>query len=195
MGIEFELKYKVDPAAQKNVREAFAGTEQTFSMATTYYDTPSGAFSARKCTLRRRMENEKSVCTLKAPTDGLGRREWETECDSIEAAIGLLCKLDAPQDLLALAEEGLLPICGARFTRIAKTLTYGQSVLELAMDTGVLVGADRQIPLCEVEVELKEGSQTDCLAFAHLLEERFGLLPEQYSKFRRALALYRGEEL
>ena len=92
-------------------------------------------------------------------------------------------------------EEGLLPICGARFTRIAKTLTYGQSVLELAMDTGVLVGADRQIPLCEVEVELKEGSQTDCLAFAHLLEERFGLLPEQYSKFRRALALYRGEEL
>ena len=34
------------------------GTEQTFAMATTYYDTLSGAFSARKCTLRRRMEND-----------------------------------------------------------------------------------------------------------------------------------------
>ena len=195
MGIEFELKYKADPAVQEKVREAFSGAEQTFAMATTYYDTPSGAFSARKCTLRRRMENEISVCTLKTPTDGLGRREWETECDSIEAAIEKLCKLGGPQQVLSLADEGLLPICGARFTRIAKTLTYGESVLELAMDEGVLTGADRQIPLCEVEVELKEGSQADCLAFARTLEERFGLIPEQHSKFRRALALYKGEEL
>ena len=195
MGIEFELKYKADPAVQEKVREAFPGAEQTFAMATTYYDTPSGAFSARKCTLRRRMENEISVCTLKTPTDGLGRREWETECDSIEAAIEKLCKLGGPQQVLSLADEGLLPICGARFTRIAKTLTYGESVLELAMDEGVLTGADRQIPLCEVEVELKEGSQADCLAFARTLEQQFGLIPEQHSKFRRALALYKGEEL
>ena len=195
MGIEFELKYKADPAVQEKVREAFPDAEQTFAMATTYYDTPSGAFSARKCTLRRRMENEISVCTLKTPTDGLGRREWETECDSIEAAIEKLCKLGGPQQVLSLADEGLLPICGARFTRIAKTLTYGESVLELAMDEGVLTGADRQIPLCEVEVELKEGSQADCLAFARTLEQQFGLIPEQHSKFRRALALYKGEEL
>ena len=195
MGIEFELKYKADPAVQEKVREAFPGAEQTFAMATTYYDTPSGAFSARKSTLRLRMENEISVCTLKTPTDGLGRREWETECDSIEAAIEKLCKLGGPQQVLSLADEGLLPICGARFTRIAKTLTYGESVLELAMDEGVLTGADRQIPLCEVEVELKEGSQADCLAFARTLEQQFGLIPEQHSKFRRALALYKGEEL
>ena len=195
MGIEFELKYKADPAVQEKVREAFPGAEQTFAMATTYYDTPSGAFSARKCTLRRRMENGISVCTLKTPTDGLGRREWETECDRIEAAIEKLCKLGGPQQVLSLADEGLLPICGARFTRIAKTLTYGESVLELAMDEGVLTGADQQIPLCEVEVELKEGSQADCLAFARTLEQQFGLIPEQHSKFRRALALYKGEEL
>lgn len=195
MGIEFELKYKATPQVLQKLSAAFSGQEQRFSMRTTYYDTPSGAFSARKCTLRRRMENDVSVCTLKTPGDGLGRREWEVACDHIEEAIEKLCKLGAPEEVLSLAKEGLQPICGARFTRIAKTIAYGKSVLELALDEGVLTGADRQIPLCEVEVELKEGTRESCLAFADGLAETYGLQPEESSKFRRALALYKGETL
>ncbi len=195
MGIEFELKYRANRQQQAAIRQAFAGEEEIYQMHTTYYDTPAGSFSARKCTLRRRMENQRSVCTLKTPGGGHGRREWEVECDSIEEAIEKLCKLGAPEDVLSLAKEGLLPICGARFTRIAKTLTCGQSVLELALDEGFLTGGDRQTPLCEVEVELKEGTQEDCLAFARQIAENFGLQPESGSKFRRALALYKGETL
>ena len=195
MGIEFELKYKADPQVLERLRAVFSGPEQQISMHTTYYDTPTGGFSARKWTLRRRMENDVSICTLKTPGDGFGRREWEVACGSIREAITELCKLGAPQEVLSLAAEGFLPICGARFTRIPKTVIYQGSVLELALDAGVLTGGDREMPLCEVEVELKEGSREACLTFAHSLAEEYGLQIEENSKFRRALALYKGESL
>ena len=195
MGVEFELKYGANRQQQAAIRQAFSGEEVCYRMQTTYYDTPGGSFSARKCTLRRRMENDVSICTLKTPAGGYGRREWEVACDTIEAAIEELCKLGAPEDILSLAREGLVPICGARFTRIAKTLCWEDAQLELALDEGILTGGGREEPLCEVEVELKSGSREACLAFAQDLSRKFGLQLEENSKFRRALALYKGETL
>ena len=195
MGVEFELKYRANRQQQDALRQAFAGEETRYQMQTTYYDTPTGSFSGKKCTLRRRLENGVSICTLKTPAAGYGRQEWETECDKIETAIDALCKLGGPKDILAMAEEGLIPICGARFTRIAKVITFEGALLELALDEGILTGGGREVPLCEVEVELKEGSREACLAFARRIEEDFGLTAEEKSKFRRALDLYKGESL
>lgn len=193
MGIEFELKYRATPQLLAQLRQALCAEETLYRMHTTYYDTPTGQFSARHCTLRRRMENDNCVCTLKTPTGGVGRREWEVDCDRIEDAIKKLCKLGGPENILLLADEGLVPICGARFTRIAKTVVMDGCVLEVALDEGVLTGADRQMPLCEIEVELKSGSERACVAFGTYLQQAYDLVPEEKSKFRRALALYRGE--
>ena len=60
---------------------------------------------------------------------------------------------------------------------------------ELALDRGVLTGGGRELPLCEAEAELKEGSREALVAFGLLLERSFGLVPERLSKFRRALEL------
>ena len=54
---------------------------------------------------------------------------------------------------------------------------------------GALLGGGREEPLCEVEVELKAGSEEAAIAFAGKLAEQFGLVPEKFSKYRRALAL------
>ena len=193
MGIEFELKYRATPQIQQAILAEIPGEEQQFSMQTTYYDTPAGALSSRHYTLRRRMENGTSVCTLKAPAPGGARGEWEVECGSIGEAVPILCKLGGPADLPALIAEGLEPICGARFTRIARTIDLPDCTVELAVDSGVLTGGGKEQPLCEVEIELKSGSQAVCVAFAEKLAEVYGLTPEPKSKFRRALALYRGE--
>ena len=193
MGIEFELKFQAAEEAQQAILAEIPGQEQTFSMQTTYFDTPSGALSFRHYTLRRRMENECSVCTLKIPAPGGARGEWEVECDRIEDAIPMLCKLGAPEELPALVAEGIEPICGARFTRIARTLELPDCTVELAVDKGILTGGGRELPLSEVEVELKSGEQAVCVAFAKKLAEVYGLTPEPKSKFRRALDLYRGE--
>lgn len=193
MGIEFELKYRASDSVLRRMRQQIPGAEQTFHMQTVYYDTAAGSFSRKKCTLRRRMENGKSICTLKAPAPGHGRREWETECDTIENALTGLLAQGAPEDILSMARVGLIPICGAAFTRIAKTLTYQGALLELALDSGVLTGGGREQRLGEVEVELKSGSQEACVAFAQALTRHYHLQPEPKSKFRRALALYKGE--
>ena len=72
-------------------------------------------------------------------------------------------------------------------------IRFQDSLLELALDQGVLIGGSSKLPLCEIEVELKEGNQADCLAFAEALARRYRLTPEPIGKFGRAIALYRGK--
>ena len=193
MGIEFELKYRADRQTQALLRREFPGDEAVYQMESTYYDTAAGDFSRQRCTLRRRYENGRSICTLKTPAAGHGRNEWEVECDTIEAAVSELCKLGIPEDLLSPAKAGLVPICGARFTRIAKTLELPDCTVELALDSGILMGGSRECPLEEAEIELKVGSEAVCAAFATKLAEIYGLVPEEKSKFLRALELAKGE--
>lgn len=189
MGIEFELKYAASPQTLAAIRDSLEVPFHAIRMQTTYYDTPDGDLSARRWTLRRRMENDVSVCTLKTPADDLGRRESECERGSIQEAVPVLCKLSGQDALTALARKGLVPICGARFTRLAATVETGGTLVEIALDAGVLTGGGREIPLCEVEVELKSGTRQDAMLYAAALEQKFGLIPEKKSKFRRALDL------
>lgn len=192
MGAEFELKYAATPAQQDAIMKDLGGFTPII-METTYYDTADGALSERRITLRCRLENGVSVCTVKTPEMDNVRGEWETECDSIDAAIPVLCKLGCPVDLPMLTRDGLNAICGARFTRMAKTVELESCVVEIAVDSGVLFSGGREEPLCEVEVELKSGKREAAEAYAAALAEKYGLAPEPKSKFRRALALTRGE--
>ena len=192
MATEYEWKFNTTADLLEKINAVFPQEGITISMETTYYDTPSSALSARYYTLRRRLENGCSVCTLKTPA-GKARAEWELECPTIEDAIGQFPSLGCPEDFAEIVKEGIMPVCGAKFTRIAKTLAFPEGTLELALDQGVLMGGGKEIPLCEVEVELKSGDGTFCDLFAKTLAARFGLTLQKKSKFKRALALYKGE--
>ncbi len=190
MGVEVELKFRAEEALLSRLRRDIPGEETIFQMHTTYYDTPDSALSARKYTLRRRLENGTCVCTLKTPTKGLGRGEFEVVCDTIEAALPKLCKLS---DLTDLEHLTLQAVCGAKFTRIAKTVLWQGATFELALDSGILYGGGRELPLQEIEVELKAGEEQALREYGAILSAAYGLIPEKASKFRRGLALYRGE--
>lgn len=191
MATEYELKFKASEDILAAIDEAFPGG-MAMQMETAYYDTPTGAMSARRYTLRRRLENGISVCTLKTPA-GNARGEWEAECEDIIAAIPKLIAMGAPEELEELVKEGLVHICGAKFTRLAKIVTLPECTVEIALDKGILLGGGRTEPLCEAEVELKEGQIAACDAFGKELAERFGLVVEDKSKFARALRLYKGD--
>ena len=190
MGVEYELKFRADADRLHSVFTTFPARWQKISMETTYYDTPGGSLSAKRYMLRTRLENGVSVCTLKTSGEGNLRGEWEVKADSVTDAIPMLCKLGCPEDLPALCAEGLVPICGARFTRNAGLLTFLECTVELALDEGVLFAGQKEIPLCEIEVEHKEGSQQATDAFGRQLADIFDLQEEKKSKFARALALY-----
>ena len=62
-------------------------------------------------------------------------------------------------------------------------------LLELALDDGILFGGGQTIPLCEVEIELKTGSEEAARTFAKALAAEFCLQEETASKAQRAMAL------
>ena len=188
MGREFELKFRADAETIALIREKY-GIFTSISMETTYYDTFELKLAMHRWTLRRRMENGVSVCTFKRPHKDGGRGEWEVECPNIMEGILALCKAGADEELLRVTAGGLMEVCGARFTRLAKTLEIPGGTVELALDQGVLLGKGKELPLAEIEVELKEGTDEAAVAFAKALAEEFSLVPEEKSKFVRAMAL------
>lgn len=188
MGREFEIKFRASTRQMTAIREDFEGFRE-IAMESTYYDTPDQTLSAQYWTLRQRMENGVSVCTLKTPCAEGGRNEWEAECSDIHTGIDALCKLGAPEELKAMTANGVEAVCSARFTRQAATLELEDCTVELALDKGFLRGGVRMALLGEVEVELKSGTEEAAIAFARSLAVKYGLAVERVSKYRRALAL------
>lgn len=193
MGLEYELKYTASPEILESIANVLPEPTGSYAMETTYYDTEKGDLAAGKYTLRKRLENGVSICTVKTPAAEGGRGEWECQKESIEEAIPELCKLGGPEELLALTADGVKPICGARFQRTTWDIFLGESYVELALDKGVLLGGGKEQPFCEVEVELKEGQREIADAFAKDLAQACGMTQEPKSKFRRAMDLAIGE--
>ena len=188
MGREFELKYQATPEIIGSIRGKF-GEFTPISMETTYYDTEDLSLRKRKWTLRQRLENGRAVCTVKTPLPDGSRGEWEVENSDLAAGAARLCAMGAPGEILNCVNQGVAPFCGARFTRLAKTIDLPGGAVELALDQGVLLGGGREQPFAEVEVELKSGSDAVAEDFAGALAREFGLKPQPKSKLARAMAL------
>ena len=191
MASEIEVKFRADEAVHAAIRGDFPGAWRQIPMATTYYDTPDGALSANRWTLRCRREGDKDICTLKTPGINHTRGEWELECSDITKALLPLSRMSGCLELLELASRGLVAVCGAKFTRQALDLVFDDFSVELAMDGGILYSGSREVPLCEVELELKSGDRQAMEAYAAQFAERYALEPEPKSKYARASALSR----
>ena len=198
MATELEIKYAVndlqlldcilcDPLVLTRMDQP---QYRSIQMETTYYDTEDGALSARKCTYRLRKENGVSVITLKTPGEGYARGEWAWEGEYLDEAPEKLAGLGAPEELVQLLREAEpVIVCGAKFTRITALLHLDGADCESCGDIGSLIGGGRQEPLCELELELKSGSEAVMLDYAHALAEKYRLSEERKSKFARARAL------
>ena len=185
MGRELELKYRASREQVAAIRRDYRGFHQ-ITMETTYFDTPERVMSARRETLRRRFENGTAIYALKTHLPDGSHGEWETQAPSLEAAMEILRSLGAPN----LPEtELLVPICGAAFTRSCLLLEVEGGKVELALDEGILTGSGKELPLREVELELKEGDDAALLTFGPKFAAEYGLSEEPLSKFARAKSL------
>ena len=193
--LEFKLEVKepalleqilFDPQVAQVRQEPF----RLLEMATVYYDTPDRSLKQRRWPLRLRQENHELVATVKTPMPGRARGEWSCPAMSITEALPRLVEAGAPQELLQLETLPLSPVCLAQFTRRAADVRFADgTVCELCGDIGVLMGGVHQEDFCELEVELKTGSEETAAAFAEELSERFDLQEQPRSKFARASAL------
>ena len=201
MASEQELKYRVDDLQLLDcllcdpiVRQCMTEPFRFIRMNSTYFDLPDGSLSKKCWTLRVRQENERTVITCKTPLPDAGsikaRNEWECEAETLEDGLPKLAALGAPAELAALDPETLEPVCGVQFTRITALLQISESAsCFICGDIGELLHTGRRAPLCELELELHDGTEQELLAYATKLNAIYHLKPEPLSKFARAKAL------
>jgi inorganic triphosphatase YgiF len=196
---EIELKLDCEPSdlatlqAHPLLREAPEQDEA--DLTSTYFDTAEQHLRKAKLGLRIRRIGDRYIQTLKAEGDGLfSRPEWEQAVGGPEPDLAALA--DTPLDRILGRKDALQPL----FTTSVKRRTYlvaqGDSLIELALDSGRIeapAAGDTVIALCEVELELKQGSAGDVFALSQAIAALAPLRLGVRSKAERGYSLASGD--
>ena len=187
---EFELKFEIPSTSLKSVAVAvLAGKVTRQRLQASYFDTPDGALAARGIVVRLRQEGRRWVQTAKGPTaDVLERLEHNFTLPAQPArtvpALDLSRHCEMPvgkaiDSALGRKANGSYPnlslLYGTDIQRITRLIACGSSVVEVALDQGRVFADGYSQVICELEVELKQGSPSDAVALAQLWCARHGL--------------------
>jgi inorganic triphosphatase YgiF len=157
-----------------------------------YFDTPEFDLMRRCIAFRLRRVGYHWVQTLKAESRAVGalssRPEWEMAVAGSEPDFAVL-----PDEALARLADidlaRLAPVFVTDFRRATWDLEIGESVVELALDSGEIQAGDGRMPISEVEVELKSGHAQDLFDLADILLQAVPLRVEPRSKAERGYLL------
>jgi len=211
---EIELKFQVPSARCAALRRAVDTTTARHTrLQARYLDTPDGHLARGRVALRLRHEGSHWVQTVKAEGDGPMRRlEHEVPlapepgepvldlrrhlgtpaADALARALGL-----SVTDLAARAGagDGLgLGVCfETDIHRTHRVLRVAGGRVELAFDEGQVRAAGRSLPVCELEMELCDGSPAALVALARRWVARHGLWLDGRSKAERGALLAKGQ--
>ena len=119
------------------------------------------------------------------------RSEWETAAQPGEFDFS---HVDNPELKLFLdnAAPQLQPIFTTDFRRTVWHVPFGESVIEMGVDRGSIQSEGRQVPICEVELELISGNMADIFGLTRELQNTLDLRPAVASKAERGYALFAG---
>lgn len=215
MTTEIELKYLLLPAqacvTQVNVVEkinqALTGQGYVFNteqkkLSNYYLDTPELALRQMDMGLRVRgiqrseqpLYHEQTIKTSGEVIGGLHKRpEYNVDIDDDKVKLALfpdkIWQKDAA-DVVVL-QQAIIRLFNTHFERITWTITQGNSVIELAFDSGTITcdGFDESEVIYEIELELVSGEQQALLVLAQLLLEHLAMRPGRLSKAARGYAL------
>lgn len=178
MAEELEIKLSLEPSNLTKalswlqaLPEATLGGKK--SLVNRYYDTPTAELNHQRAALRIRQTGNKYIQTLKTQGEFVNgahrRQEWEWPLSGPSLSLGLLA--DTPLgEGVNLAQ--LTPVFETNFTRQLVMLDDGEAVIECAVDEGVIVAGEHEIPLHEVELELKSGDPSRLLVWAERLAQK-----------------------
>lgn len=164
-----------------------------------YYDTPEQILRHKRVALRIRRvgsdANPQWLQTLKTGSrddSALSRRgEWEAPVPSATLALNVLqatpwSKIDPDGTVF----QALAPTFSTTFERTSWTVRRRNgSVIEVALDVGVIVAGDKRAPICELELELKAGQPAALFDLARQIAATIAVLPANVSKAERGYAL------
>lgn len=196
---EIEVKMEIKDEAQiENIRGFLQENKeqlcQRIDMKAIYYDTEDNFYQKHKIAYRVRRENDCIVATYKSGkvnSDGLFERvEINKKVTKLTPDINVFAE---DKDIWSLIkttkDKKFLPIVITDFVRECIELTWLDSKLEVALDLGFVQGRENKAPICEVEIELKQGKIEDLLSLKDELIKKFGLQISAISKYKKGLIL------
>ena len=195
MAEELEVKLSLTPRALNQARQWLlaqpgvrSGTDKT--LINTYYDTPAGDLNRRKVALRIRKAGVRYIQTLKTQgefVDGAHKRqEWEWPVNSVALDLGFLTETPLGNGINLV---DLAPVFETNFLRRTLMLTGKGATVECALDEGSIEAAQKVQDLCELELELKEGSADALLSWARELATQVPVFVNLISKAEQGYSL------
>jgi triphosphatase len=186
MPIETELKLQLPPTLhdfdsrqllerlKPNLRSR--GTRRV--LRNVYFDTAERDLAKRGMALRVREIGRKRIQTLKVPDGGAvglqSFREFEAELPSAMPSLAKLGDRALARELRHGIWPRLEPVFHTSFERTSWRLPYRGSEIEVSLDRGSIRAGDREEPIHELEIELKDGDHVDLWGAA---EELLDVLP------------------
>ncbi|GEP00840.1 CYTH and CHAD domain-containing protein [Methylobacterium haplocladii] len=160
---------------------------------TTYVDTAERDLHAAGLSLRLRRDGGRTIQTLKSAAPAaiglFDRAEWEGDVAGPEADLALLADTPAAAILAEAKSPELAPLFRTVIERSRRPIRYGSSRIVATLDAGRVETAKGDVPLCEVELELDEGSPADLFELAKTLSASAPLRLGVLSKGERGYAL------
>jgi triphosphatase len=131
-------------------------------LVSTYFDTSDLTLTKNGLSLRVRRSGDRRIQTVKSRGDGQGvasaRGEWEWPIDRDEPDLSLLAETPIDASIAGELEGKLQPVLTTDVHRVVRHVRLEDgSVVEVAIDEGCLRAGDKEQPLRELELELKEG--------------------------------------
>jgi triphosphatase len=168
------------------------------TLTSVYFDTSKLKLRQRGLSLRVRRIGRRLVQTVKQEHNGnaalFARGEWEHYVHAKQP------DLDAARDT-ALApllnkklRRGLKPVFETRVRRKVFQIQNGESEIEFSIDKGKVEAGGNSSPLCEVELELKQGQASDLFKLAKTLAREVPVQLAVKSKADHGYALLTAEK-
>ena len=194
--MEIEVKYKGEEGMDlfaHPLLAPFLGPRKKTPMSALYYDTPESGCAKAGFALRLRQEGPESVCTVKGGgvQDGVARRvEIEEKADTLEQGVqALLNRSDLPENWRDALGGPFQEKARMEFCRLSALFSREGLVVEVCRDQGRIQAGDKEAPIDEWELELKEGPEEEFDTLRRELEKGLGLKGWEKSKFARAMEL------
>jgi len=174
-----------------------AETKESLVMKAIYFDTEDMALAENNMTIRVRSEGDNKFATLKwggCSINGFHER------NEINIPVNDDSFIAPSADLFIESEDGnklhellagkeLTNLLEMRFLRRKIRLSYQQSIVELALDSGDIITDNGERPILELELELLYGNTDDLKALGNEFQSTYDIKPENKSKFARGLEL------
>ncbi|MGJ8694312.1 MAG: inorganic triphosphatase [Thalassotalea sp.] len=204
MATEIELKYLVVNNGVENKittllnEQGVSYSYDKNSLSNRYFDTQKLAFRQHDFGLRVRAKNEQREQTIKTAGQVIGglhkRPEYNIDIQDNFPNLALFPKEIWPAGIhLPSWQNDLVVLFSTDFERHTWTIQFQTSEIELAFDLGNICSSGRTTDICEIELELLTGNESDLFDLAALLMSTLLMRPGTQSKAARGYFLWHNE--